>query len=47
MDLAERYGKGMAPVAGGVLDQTDCFLQAEVFLREEVGFWGDLFPEKD
>jgi hypothetical protein len=35
MDLAELFEKGCPPVAGGVMDQTDAFLQAVRMIRSE------------
>lgn len=36
---AELFEKGLAPVAGGVLDQANCFIEACEFIFNEQNYW--------
>jgi hypothetical protein len=37
--FAELYEKGLAPVAGGALDQAECFIEAAVVIMRENEYW--------
>lgn len=39
IELAELFAKGLPPVAGGVLDQANSFVEAARFIFAEQAFW--------
>ena len=39
ISLAELFEKGLPPVAGGVLDQAKCFVDAARFVFAEQSYW--------
>ena len=39
ISLAELFEKGLPPVAGGVLDQAKCFVDAARFVFREQSYW--------
>ena len=39
MELAKFYEKGLPPIAGGVLDQTQSFISAAAFIFGEENVW--------
>lgn len=39
IEMTKFYSKGLPPVAGGLLDQTHCFIEAAEFIFSEENIW--------